>query len=479
MISFARRIPVFYLYFFSIVICLCLAVSCKKIDDNNNVTFRFSYPYISFDTVFTSIGSITRQFTVYNPSKSDVKTTIYLAGGNNSSYSINVNGNPGTYFKDVAIRGKDSIFVFVKVNINPKNQNNPFLVTDSIVFMTGSRVQALKLYACGQDANYIIADQGPENLRYKVVAGEHQTVTWTKERPYVVYGWAVVDSTGTLIIEPGTKVYFHSNSGLWAYKFSNLEVNGTYSEPVLFRGDRLESWFNEDYAQWSRIWINEGADVTINNAIITNAFVGVQIEPLPTNDGPIYVTDNIIKIENTIITNTKNSGVISRFLNLDMTNCLITNNGGCGLQLEGGQFTMKHLTVANYYMQADRSAPACYVTNKVALYNDLPMDVKANFINCIIYGRNETEIEVEKDQGANAELTLQNCLLRSKNNATYFIECLHNEDPQFTDRSKLDFTLLPESPAIGKGKPNIEVPFDILGNSRGDFPDIGAYQFGK
>jgi len=68
-------------------------------------------------------------------------------------------------------------------------------------------------------------------------------------------------------------------------------------------------------------------------------------------------------------------------------------------------------------------------------------------------------------------------LVKSKNNADFFIECLHNEDPLFTDKSKLDFTLLPASPAIGKGRPNIGVNEDILGNSRGNPPDIGAYQF--
>ncbi|MCL1850964.1 MAG: right-handed parallel beta-helix repeat-containing protein [Bacteroidetes bacterium] len=405
-------------------------------------------------------------------------------------YSINVNGISGTSFKNVTIAKKDSIFVFVKVNINPLNQNNPFLVTDSIVFLTGSQQQNVKLLAYGQDARYIVADQGPEGLRYKVVAGEHETVTWTKDRPYVVYGWATIDSTGTLIIEPGTRIYFHNNSGLWAYRYSNLEVNGTLTEPVLFRGDRLEHWFDEDYNQWNRIWINEGANVNINYAIITNAFIGVQVDPLPDEDGITVTSNSLVKIENTIIKNTKNSGVLSRFLNLEMTNCLVINNGGCGLQLECGQYKMKHLTVANYFCQSERKVPACYVSNKISdpAYKDIPpYDIDAKFQNCIIYGsypkdnKIKSEAVVYKDKGADVKAVFQNCLVRSEEASPYFEDCVRNEDPMFTDkdkndRDKRDFTLQSSSPAIGKGK-DIGVFLDILGNPRNNPPDIGAYQF--
>ena len=475
-----RRVSVIYLYALSLILGLCFAISCHKPNGDNHVKLRFSCEddILTFDTVFTSIGSITRQFTVHNTSNQNITATIALAGGERSFYSINVNGVSGTYFKNVEIPKKDSIFIFVKVNIDPSDENNPYLVKDSIEFLTDMQKQDVKLLAYGQNANYIVADK---ESGYKVVAGEKETVKWTKDRPYVVYGWAVIDSTGTLIIDPGTRIYFHNNSGLWAYRYSNLEVNGTLDEPVLFRGDRLESWFDEDYAQWSRIWINEGAEVSINNAIISNAFVGVQIEPLPTNEGIINITSNTVKIQNTVIKNTRNSGVISRFLNVDMTNCVIANNGGYGLQLEGGKFTMKHLTVANYFMQAERKTPACYVSNKVLsvqAYEQLsPIETGAEFVNCIFTGNIETEVEVKEVKGAELEASFQNCLVKSKNSADFFIACLRNEDPKFEDVKKLDFRLQSSSPAIGKGKPNIDVLLDILGNPRGDLPDIGAYQY--
>jgi hypothetical protein len=460
-----------------------MMVSCKKPTENLPLKFRFfqvdeqpPYPLLTFDTVFTSIGSVTKKFTVHNTSNDEVTTTVFLAGGKSSNFSINVNGVSETYFKDVTIPKKDSIFVFVKVNVDPGNVNEPFLITDSIVFLTGSRKQDVKLLACGQDANYIVSNPA---TGFKVVAGEHETVTWTKEKPYVVFGMAAIDSLGKLIIEPGTKIYFHSRSGLWAYRYSKLEVNGTLEEPVLFRGDRLEKLFDKDYAQWSGIWINEGTEVDINNAIITNANTGVQINPF-ISDGPIIVTTNsYVKIENTIIKNTQQQGVWSMFLNLEMTNCVIANNGASSLQLEGGNYKMKHITVGNYYAatskELERKGSACYVSNKVSAFK-AEWETKADFFNCIIYGKLENEVENNKVQGKDFEVKYENCLVKAINSSEYFKDCLRNEDPMFTDIEILDFKLLPNSPAIGKGKPNIDVPFDILGNPRGDKPDIGAYQ---
>jgi len=489
---FLRRISVFYLYALPLMLCLWLAISCKPTISDSLLQFATltddgeyimdTKLTITFDTVFTSIGSVTRRFTVHNTSTQEITTDIFLTGGKSSFYSINVNGMAGTSFKDITIAKKDSIFIFIKVNIDPRNQNNPFLVTDEIMFISGSNEQSVKLMAYGQDAHYIIADQivkdkdGNEVLRYKVVAGKRETVTWTKDRPYVVFGWAVIDSAGKLIIEPGTRIYFHHNSGLWAYRYSKLEVNGTLEEPVLFRGDRLEKWFDEDYAQWHKIWINEGVDAYINYAVITNAFIGIHVDPLIDNN--TILTPDVVKVENTIIKNTHSSGVLSRFLNLEMTNCLITNNGGVSLQLEGGQYMMKHVTVANYN-KAKREAPACYVSNKISdpAYSEFAsINTQADLMNCIFYGKIETEVFVNKDNGAKLEATFQNCLVKAKDPSNYFKECVRNEDPKFTDIDKLDFTLQPDSPAIGIGKPNIGVPVDILRNPRGDKPDLGAYQ---
>jgi hypothetical protein len=181
-----------------------------------------------------------------------------------------------------------------------------------------------------------------------------------------------------------------------------------------------------------------------------------------------------------LIQNTKHCGVLSRFLNIEMTNCVISNNGASSLQLEGGNYTLKHVTVGNYFSQADRKAPACYVSNIVSGYDNMFYETTAKFTNCILYGNNkEAEIEVNEKQGTPLAVSFENCIVKvkDKENAKYFTACVRNEDPKFRDVGKQSYRLSIESPAISKGKADIGIFEDISGNQRTNPPDIGAYQY--
>lgn len=459
-------------YFYLIVILLITLffTSCRP-EQFGDTPLVFSTTEVTFDTVFTTVGSTIQSFTVHNPSHTSVKTDIRLGGGNQSYYSINVDGEPGIYFKDVIIPPKDSIYIFVKVTINPGNVNNPFLVTDSIEFITISGKQSVQLIAYGQDANFIVADSGPEHLRYKVVAGAHEEVIWTKEKPYVVYGWAVVDSLGTLKIEPGTKIYFHANSGLWVYRYGHLEAVGSVDEPILFRSDRLDEWFDSDFTQWSRIWIMEGnRDNLIDHAIVTNSYVGIQME------GFSEYTSNKTIISNTIIKNNQNSSVIARWANFDMVNCVVTQTGGCCLQLEVGKWRVVNSTLANYAaVGRDTTHPVVYVSNKSS-FDLQSYHSEAYFENTIIDGNFRRELREYKSPEYQLNTLYKNCMIRIPNSLPSFVQVILNQNPQFKDRTELDFRLKSNSPAIDAGVPN-GVLFDILGNPRVGNPDIGAYEF--
>ena len=80
--------------------------------------------------------------------------TERLAGGKSSEYSIVVNGQEGTV-TDQVLFGNDSLMVLVEVDINPQNENLPYLVKDSIVVEWGKYYADVKLVAYGQDANFI------------------------------------------------------------------------------------------------------------------------------------------------------------------------------------------------------------------------------------------------------------------------------------------------------------------------------------
>jgi len=81
---------------FLALIFTCLVFGCRKedrISTDPNARLDFSTDSVLFDTVFTSVGSITKRFKVLNRNTSAISISeIKLAGGGSSSFSINING---------------------------------------------------------------------------------------------------------------------------------------------------------------------------------------------------------------------------------------------------------------------------------------------------------------------------------------------------------------------------------------------------
>ena len=460
-----------YILFFTLISSILF--SCQKKESDENSKLAFSTEQVSFDTVFTTVGSVTQNFRVYNPHNYDVKVDIFLAGGRASAFSINVDGLSGTVFTDVEIPARDSIFIHVKVNVNPNDQSLPFLITDSVIFRHGKTVQDVDLLAYGQNAHFIVADAGSGSLRYKIIAHEHEVAHWTNDLSYVIYGgYAAVDSLGTLIIDPGTKVYFHSGAGLWVYRYGNIQAVGTKDEPIIFRGDR-SSWFDTDYAQWDRIWLNESnIDNHFEFVEITNAFIGLQVEAL----SEMLSGRTILK--NCTVHNTYNSGILARATRITAENCQVSNNGACGLQLHIGDYEFTHLTVANYFSQSKRDNPAVYASNRYESGGYAFIgDTRANFTNCIIYGLMTDEVGLyQSGNETTLTATFENCLIRNSQSLSSFVNCILNQDPKFTHNSNQDYTLREGSPAINAGKTGTGVTTDITGAPRDATPDIGAFE---
>jgi hypothetical protein len=466
-----------------LILVIALALTLPSCHRNNNVEAKleFSADTVIFDTVFTTITSSTRSFTVRNTTSDPIEVDIVLAGGTQSYYSINVDGVAGTKFRNVEIPAHDSIFVFVKVNINPTDQNLPYLVTDSVMFYQKDCTQSVQLVAFGQDAHFIIPDHTGGSLHYNIVAHEHEHVHWTNDKPWVIYGWAVVDSLGKLTIDPGTKVYVHNGGGIWVYRYGNIHINGTLDEPVILTGDRLEPFFANDYSQWNSLWINEGSeDNLIENAIISNSSYGIHLETLE------EFTGNKTVINNSVIHNNQVMGVRAEGAVLEMNNCQVSNNGQYSLALMVGDFTLNHVTVANYFSQSSRNKPAVAVTNNFikaemiggeAVNVTYLGDANASFNNCIIYGTLDNEFGTGKKEGAELNYTLRNCIVRkdSLNNGN-FINCF-NKNPKFIATYGQNYNLQEDSPAIDAGMEGLGITTDILGRLRNGLPDIGAYEY--
>ncbi|HPR30838.1 MAG TPA: hypothetical protein PLK12_02030 [Prolixibacteraceae bacterium] len=212
----------------------------------------FSTDTIQFDTIFTSIGSATQSFRVINPYSQRLKiSSIRLAGGDQSFYRLNIDGEPVNEVSDVELLPFDSIYIFVEVTIDPNGVNQPLIVQDSVLFQVGDQWQDVDLLAWGQD--------------FHLIKQEFLTTqTWTRDKPYLVYDYAVVDSGAVLTLEPGTRVFFHDTAGF--YVLGNIQALGTFGEPILFSGDRLEELYSDVPDQWYGILLfpNENLSVFEN-----------------------------------------------------------------------------------------------------------------------------------------------------------------------------------------------------------------------
>ena len=127
-------------------------------ENDQSATLHFSNDTIAFDTVFASIGSITKTLTVYNRNNFDVKSNIALLGNSAAHFRMNIDGVAGNSQKNIEIPAKDSIFIFLEVTIDPSLNTTPYILSDSLVFTTGTKKQDVDIVAWGQDAHFHTAN---------------------------------------------------------------------------------------------------------------------------------------------------------------------------------------------------------------------------------------------------------------------------------------------------------------------------------
>ncbi|MDP4238092.1 MAG: hypothetical protein Q8904_01305, partial [Bacteroidota bacterium] len=173
------------LYFLLIVLVSLIVsfgfVACNDDIYSTNPKYKltFSTDTLTFDTVFTTVGSATSRIMIYNRNNVALKIGhLGVAKGKDSSFKINVNGSLSTdnQFDNIEIRAHDSLYVFVAATVNPTNINSPVFIKDSLVLQTNGVSQNVKLLAYGQDMKI---------LRNKYILND---TTLTAEKPYLVYG---------------------------------------------------------------------------------------------------------------------------------------------------------------------------------------------------------------------------------------------------------------------------------------------------
>ena len=454
-------------------------MGCEReyVVSGDSTQLTFSTDTVAFDTVFTSVGSTTQNFRVYNPVQEEVSIDmIELAGGEESDFLLNVNGNAGNVITDISVSGNDSLFVFVEVNVNPTSENTPFVISDSILFYTRDNIYSVHLLAYGQN---VIP------LRQEVL----NTQTLNSDKPYLIYDWVVVDSAETLTIDPGTRLYFHNDASLIV--FGTLKVMGEVDEPVLFASDRLDEWYKDKPGQWGYIQLMPNStDHEIYNAVIRNSTMGLVVDSVGIEKGhpPLYM--NNVKIEHIA-----SQGLIAQNSAIVASNSVFGDCGSASVALTvGGNYNFYHCTIANYFSWNYRSMPALVISNYYSESDGLKSYTleSANFYNCIIYGKNDNEIKLdfrnedEETVTGIANVSFDYTLVKVRDDVRSAWEdvfgtgVVFNEDPSFLDPYDFNYQLDSLSVVRDVGALDVARNFseDILGNSRikDKGPDLGAYE---
>lgn len=459
---------------FPILICSCSDE--EEFTSDRSAILTFSTDTVSFDTLFMEVTSATERFCIYNPNSKGLRIShARLASGGTSGFMMNVDGQSGSSIQDVRVYGKDSAFVFVKVNMPMQPSVKPAKVTDAIIFTLESGVeQKVQLVAYGQRANV---------WRAKVLDGTEQEVTPAESLPYLIYDSLVVAENTTWRIKEGNRFYFHNGASLIVH--GTLIVEGTQDKPVIFRGDRMDRMFpylpyDRLDNQWGGIYLSPSCQgFTLNHADIHSGNYGV-------------ICNNVkgeVNIQNTVIHNVAGYGLFIEDTKAKVVNTQVSNSRFDCVSIYGGTTDFYHCTLAQFYpWKADRGH-ALNVSNYID--EEEHRVEAANFYNCLITGYANDEV-----LGFSGEQPLQllfdHCvLLTDVSDETYFHDCIEESKDSTTYKSSnfrvfdthaflYDFRLDSLSIARRKGSSAYAdmYPVDLNGIERkGKNPDAGCYQY--
>jgi hypothetical protein len=465
-----RVAPIFCLFTFAF--CLFLT-SCKK---DSFITSEFAQVNITadtlkYDTVFTTAGSITKSFKIINNNNQKLRlNTVKLMGGATSAYKMNVNGLATTEVTYLDIEANDSIYVFVSVTVNPNAANLPFIVSDSVLINYNGNNRYVQLQAYGQNANF---------LRNRVLTGN---VVWTNNLPYVILGSIRIDTTASLTIQAGCKIYAHATAPFIVD--GTLIINGTKSNPVTFTGDRLDEDYKDLPASWPGIYFRGSS----KNNILTYAVVKNANQAIVTEKPSINANPKVI-LHQCIVDNAFDAGILCVNSSLQADNSLISNCGSNISLTYGGIYNFTHCTVAAYSTNfLNHKNPALNVNNFTQQAGTtLTADLNAVFRNNIFWGDGgiiDNEISVNK-QGANLFTVLfeKNLyrMLADPANSTLNGN-LKNADPLFDSinvtKNVFDFRVTKNAlaPGINAGIATGFIKDLDDKNRNAGLPDLGCYE---
>lgn len=473
-----------------VILLLTCLVACQHeiVSDDPNMQISFSHDTVLFDTVFTTMGSSTKLVMVYNPNRQAVQIEqVSMQEGKH--FRINLDGeNNIEELRDITLRGKDSLFLFVRAYIDPLDENNPVLLEDDIAFRVNGKTQRVKLQAYGQNINKI---QGKDGLKV------YQNLILNNRKPYLIYDTVAV--AGDLTIEAGTTVYMHAGAMLYAY--GNVTAQGTKEAPIIFRGDRTDMLFDSvPYRMASGQW--DGIYLIHPTGYPTPTYTFDYVDILSGNIGLYTYSEDVeqcpkMTLKNSRIHNHSVYGLVLQNVDAEVVNCEISNCASYCVYLAGGKHDFVHNTIAAYYgyPYTDLNIHTNILADNVAAVyiNNLSKNTArtiSSFTNCIITGGREQNLVVATPLSEYYEGRFEGNYLRTdsldeayaKNNvyASDSDSCVfRNIYYLYKEYHYYDFHLDSLSPAQGIADSVAAIPYptDRDGHPRKGKPDAGCYEF--
>lgn len=463
---------------------------CKKESPINGTGISFTTDTLTFDTVFTSLGSTTRYFKVKNNTSKDITmSNVQLMGAQGNQFRLNVDGVAGKRFSNIEVLANDSMYVFVEVTVNPNAANAPFVIQDEILFSVKGQIQKVVLEAWGQNAYYHLGE------RYSTA---NPPGLWLTDKPHIILSKR--DSFPGMEVKAGVTLNIPSGARLFFGPGALLSVDGTLNalanqgDSISFDGLRLESFYQDRPGQWLGIIFGRTAKVNLRGCMITESTFGLSDEHIlnvlvgqriTTSALPTYGSATPeVTLDKCIIKHTAGTALTAISTKLNATNCLFHTAGGnvTGLFL-GGDYNFIHCTMANVYTKyVDHRSPCLVVADRIVDIDNTPIsnpNLTAKFTNCIVYGNLQDEFGFVTAMPS-SQISFDNCLLKTNVDSFAVVSnanCVLNKDPKFKNPSKEIYTpdSLP-SPAVNSGKVT-SVTNDLFYKLRDAMPDMGALEW--
>lgn len=468
----------------------CLLTSCQQeiLSSDPTLQLRFSRDSLLFDTVFTQMGTSTKRMMVYNPNKNALFINrVEMKQG--SHFFINLDGeNQLENLRDITLRGGDSLFLFVRAEIDPQQTNTPVLVKDTIVFYVNNQPQYIYLQAYGQNVQIIRSND-------KFV--QYDALRLTNEKPYLIYDTLVV--AGNLSIDKGSTIYMHS--GAMIYVYGSVTAKGTLEQPIVIRGDRTDMLFDSvPYSVASGQW--NGLYLIHLNGWRRPQYDFNYVDILSGSIGIYALSENTmirpkLSLTNARIHNHSIYGLVLQNIDATVANTEISNCASYCVYLAGGNHRFVHNTIASFFgypyttinihnnILRDDVA-AVYINNLSK--NQAP--TTTSFYNCIVTGARTNNIVLATPLPDYYEGQFRGNYMRCDSihapfaqHNTYASESdtvvFKNVYYLYKEYNYYNFQLDSLSPARGVADSlsALSYPYDRLGVRRKSRPDAGCYEF--